>query len=151
MEGLNSSTGGAGLMERVRQGATTQLGTQKDRATDGIGTVAQAVRKTTQHLRDQQHDTIARYVDEAATQLERFSQRLRDKDVRELLDDAQDFARRRPAVFIGSAFALGVLGARFLKSSRDRQPYGRTAGFGTSAGTYRDPMVTPAFDSPERY
>src|SRR6188508_2479721 len=122
MDDLNNSTGNnGGLMDRVRQGANSQLSSQKNKATDGIGTVAQAVRQTTQHLRDQQHETIARYVDEAANQLERVSNQLRDKDVGELMQDAQRFARRRPAVFIGSAFAIGLLGARFLKSSRDRR------------------------------
>src|SRR5215208_2973616 len=94
-------TAGAGLMDKFREGATTQLSTQKNRATDGLGNVAQAVRQTTQHLREQQHDTIARYVDEAATRIERFSNRLREKDVTELVRDAQQFARQRPAVFIG--------------------------------------------------
>jgi hypothetical protein len=121
MDQEKSSTGGTGIMEKVREGATTQLSTQKDRATDGIGTVAQAVRQTTQQLRDQHHETIAHYIDEAANQLEQFSTRLRDKDVGELVRDAQQFAKRRPAVFIGSAFAIGLLGARFFKSSRDRQ------------------------------
>jgi len=128
-------------MDRVRQGATSQLGTQKDRATDGIGSVAQAVRQTTQQLREQRHETIARYVDEAASQLERVSQRLREKDVGELMDDAQRFARRRPAVFIGSAFALGIIGARFFKSSREpERNSGTRAGYGTG-GAYRDPLV----------
>jgi hypothetical protein len=142
MDVSTNTTGGTGLMDRVRQGATTQLGNQKDRATDGIGSVAQAVRQTTQHLREQRHDTIARYVDEAANQLERFSQRLREKDVNEMMRDAQQFARRRPAVFIGSAFALGVIGARFLKSSRERQANDRiTPTYGSASGTYG---TTPA-------
>jgi hypothetical protein len=147
MDDLNNSTGnGGGLMDRVRQGASSQLSSQKTKATDGIGTVAQAVRQTTQHLRDQQHDTIARYVDEAANQLERVSNQLRDKDVGELMQDAQRFARRRPAVFIGSAFAIGLLGARFLKSSRDRHDeagrnlYARTSG----DYNYNDRFATPA-------
>lgn len=121
MEQQNNAAGGTGLMDKVRQGAATQLGTQKDRATDGIGSVAQAVRQTTQHLRDSQHDVIAGYVDQAATQLERFSNTLRQKDVGELMRDAQQFARRQPAVFIGSAFAIGLIGARFLKSSREKK------------------------------
>ena len=115
-----SSTDSDGLMDKVRQGATSQLSTQKTKATDGIGTVAQAVRQASQQLRTQQHETIANYIDQAANQLEQFSTRLRDKDVGELMRDAQQFARRRPAVFIGSAFAIGLLGARFLKSSADR-------------------------------
>jgi hypothetical protein len=144
-----SSTDSDGLMDKVRQGATSQLSTQKTKATDGIGTVAQAVRQASQQLRTQQHDTIANYVDQAANQLEQFSTRLRDKDVGELMRDAQQFARRRPAVFIGSAFAIGLLGARFLKSSRDRQARGDgrnayakpSTGYRTGSGT---PSMTTA-------
>jgi hypothetical protein len=119
MDEHSNSTGGAGLMDKVKDGAVSQLNTQKDRATDGIGSVVQAVRQSTQQLRDQRHDTIAQYVDEAAAQLERFSNALREKHVGELLDDAQRFARRNPALFIGGAFAVGLLSARFFKSSRD--------------------------------
>jgi hypothetical protein len=120
MDGRNNAAAGAGLMDKVKDGAVSQLSTQKDRATDGIGSVAQAVRQSTQQLRDQHHDTIAQYVDQAAAQLERFSGTLKDKNVSELLDEAQRFARRNPALFVGGAFALGLLSARFFKSSRDR-------------------------------
>ena len=138
MDVSSNSASDTGLMDRVRQGATTQLGNQKNKATEGLGTVAEAVRQTTQHLREQRHDTIARYVDEAANQLERISQRLRDKDLGEMLNDAQEFARRRPAVFIGSAFALGMISARFFKSSRDRQADDHvSAGYRTTGETYQ--------------
>ena len=59
MEGNNGQAGGPGLIDKVKQGATAQLSTQKDRATEGIGSVVDAVRQSTQHLRDNQHDTIA--------------------------------------------------------------------------------------------
>jgi ElaB/YqjD/DUF883 family membrane-anchored ribosome-binding protein len=144
MDQQNNQSGGTGLMDRVRQGANTQLSTQKNRATDGLGNVAQAVRQTTQHLREQQHDTIARYVDQAADQLERMSDRLRQKDVGQLLQDAQQFARRRPAVFIGSAFAVGLLGARFLKSSRDRNGNSGRTSYASTGGSYTDPYPTRA-------
>ena len=107
-----------GLVDRMKERATTQLTTQKDRATDGIGTLAQTVRQTTERLRDEQHETVAEYVEKAAEQLERLSNSLREKDVNELLQDAERLARRRPALFIGGSFALGLLAARFLKSSR---------------------------------
>lgn len=158
MDENNSPAGSGGLMERVRQGATTQLSTQKNKATDGIGSIAQAVRQTTGHLRSQQHDTIARYVDEAANQLQRASDRLRQKDVGELLRDAQHFARRRPAVFIGSAFAVGLLGARFFKSSRDREngltgrnPYDRAGGRYTDRSGSGAPLTTPALGTTGRF
>jgi hypothetical protein len=120
MEGRNNAAGTTGLMDKVRDGAVSQLNTQKDRATDRFGSVVQAVRQSTQQLREQQHDSIADYVDQAAGQLERFSNTLKEKNVSELLDEAQRFARRNPALFIGGAFALGLVSARFFKSSRDR-------------------------------
>ena len=111
---------GGGIVDRVKESATAQLTNQKDRGTDALGSVAQAVRSSTQRLRDQQHDTIAGYVDKAADQIENWSRRLKEKDIHELLTDVQRLARRQPAVFIGSAFALGLVGARFLKSSRQQ-------------------------------
>jgi hypothetical protein len=124
-EAQTSSTGqtqgnSGGIVNRVKESATAQLTNQKDRGTDALGRVAEAVRSSTQKLRDDQHDTIAGYVDKAADQIEQWSQNLKNKDINELVTDMQRFARRQPALFIGSAFALGVLSARFLKSSRQR-------------------------------
>jgi len=106
-----------GLMDQVRQGAASQLSVQKDRATEGLGALAQAVRHSTQTLRDNQQNTVAEYVERAADQIERVSTRLRERDPAHLLQDVQLFARRQPAVFIGAAFVAGVFAARFLKSS----------------------------------
>ena len=129
MEPSNSTAGAdtraAGVIDRVRDAASAQVSTQKDRATDTLGTLASAVRQSTQTLRDQQQDTIAQFVERAADQIERFSATLRNRDLSQLMGDAQQFARRQPAVFIGAAFAAGVLAARFLKSSGDRGGNGR--------------------------
>jgi hypothetical protein len=150
MDERNSSTSGSrsepggtaqdsGMADKVRARAAAQLNTQKDRATDGIGSVAQAVRDTTQHLRERQHDTVAQYVEQAADRLERFSTSLKNKDVGELVEDAQRLARRQPALFVGGAFALGLVGARFFKSSpsneRDDYHRGYRSGYGATYGT----------------
>ena len=104
-------------MDKLRNGATTQLAAQKDRATDGVSSVAQAVRQSTQQLRDNRHETIAQYVEQAVDRVEQFADRLKEKDVDELVRDAQQFARRNPALFVGAAFGVGMVAARFLKSS----------------------------------
>jgi hypothetical protein len=132
----SDTTSQGGIMGRVRERAAAQLENQKGRATDGMGSVAQAVRQSTRQLRDQQHETIAQYVEKAADQLDRFSTQLREKNVSDLVDDVQRFARRQPALFIGAAFAAGLIGARFLKSSNETGQYGAaqrydTAGPGT--------------------
>ena len=134
----STETNSSGIVGKVKEQATSQLSTQKDRATDGLGSVAQAVRQTTQHLRDNQNETVARYAEQAAEQIERFSERLRNKDVGELMNDAQQLARRQPALFVGGAFALGLLGARFLKSSspESRSSYGNYGSSGYGSGGY---------------
>jgi ElaB/YqjD/DUF883 family membrane-anchored ribosome-binding protein len=144
MESLNTQNGdgnmGRGVLNIVRDTATSQLSSQKDRATDGLGSLARAVRQSTQSLRDHQQDTVAQYVEQAADRIEQFSSRLRDRDLGDLMRDADRFARRQPAIFIGAAFVVGVLAARFVKSS------GSGAGRTQSVG--RAPQVGADRSSP---
>lgn len=146
--GSQQSTGiqqPTGMVDRVKQSATAQLTNQKDRGTDALGSVAQAVRSSTQRLRDEHHDEIAGYVDKAADQIEHWSRRLKEKDIDELVTDVQRLARRQPAVFIGSAFVLGLAGARFLKSSRQQNEYGH--GSESRRGIYGgQPQISSAGD-----
>ena len=127
MDSLNGQGGngttGRGVLEYVRDTATSQLSNQKARATDGLGSLARAVRQSTQSLRDNQQDTAAQYIERAADRIEEFSSRLRDRELGDLMRDAEQFARRQPAVFIGAAFLVGVLAARFLKSSSSEDDY----------------------------
>src|SRR5215203_3868775 len=102
---------------RIRDNASARLTAQKDHASDGLATVADAARQTTQQLRDGHHDDLAGYVEKAANQIERFSAHVKERNVAELVEDVERFARRRPAVFIGSAFVAGLLCSRLLKSS----------------------------------
>jgi len=114
--GTGGNGGGQGLMHSIQQQASSALSSQKDRAADGIKSVIDAVRQTGESLREK-NGTIAGYADSAASQLERFSTQLRDRDVSELMDEVSSFARRQPALFIGGGVALGLVAARFLKSS----------------------------------
>jgi hypothetical protein len=128
-------------MDTVKQRAAAQIHSQKDRATDGLNVIAQTVRQTTEQLRNEQHDAVARYVDRAADQIERFATHLRDRSVDELLQDARELARRQPALVIGGGFAVGLLAARFLKSSqragRDHEqgapPAYQSSGYGANS------------------
>jgi hypothetical protein len=119
----NTEQQSSGILNQVREKAASQLNEQKARATDGLGNVAQAVRQSTHHLREQQYDTVAQFVERAADQIERFSNHLRERDLNDLVSEAQRFARHQPAVFIGSSFAAGMLAARFIKASRPTQSF----------------------------
>jgi hypothetical protein len=116
------------VAEQAREQATSRLESQKERAVVGLGTVSQALRQTGQELRGQDQGAVAQYVDVGAEQVERFTSYLRQHDVQQIVGEVQGFARRQPSLFLGGAFALGLLGARLLKSSGQRasMPSGQT-------------------------
>lgn len=113
--------------EKVTEQASSKIATQKDTLARGLSSVADGIRQMGENLRGggEQQTPIAgltaRYGDSLATQVEEISNYLEKKDLRELVKDIEVFARRNPAVFIGGAFALGVLAARFLKSGNPNQ------------------------------
>jgi hypothetical protein len=103
---------------------------QRSRAADYVGSLAGAVREAGHRLEGEETGrTIAPYADKLAGQLEGFANYFRDRDLRELLRDTEDFGRRHPEVFIGGALLLGFALARFLKSNReDAHGYGEGGG-----------------------
>jgi hypothetical protein len=110
------------LTERLRAQAVSRVSAQKDQALHGLDSLVSAVRHTGQQLRETDQSGIADYVDGAADHVARFSERIEGKDFTEILDDVQRFAQRQPAVFLGVSFGVGLLAARFLKSSRSARP-----------------------------
>jgi len=107
-----------GLTDQLRDKASSQLSSRKDQAVEGLSSLAEAARQTGRQLREKDQTGVATYVETAADQIERFSHAIGNKDLTEIVADVERFARRQPAVFLGVGFGLGLLGARFLKSSR---------------------------------
>jgi hypothetical protein len=110
------------IVNQVQQQAGSQLARQKDSAATDLTQVVQAVRRFGESLTGQEAGgPIARYAaeygDKAANSLERFSTYIREQDPKQLLNDVQNFGRRRPALLLGGAFLLGLAGARLIKSS----------------------------------
>lgn len=103
---------------QARDSATSSINDSRHQAADKIGGLASAVRSTSQHLRSENQGGVANLTDSLAEQVERLSSYLRDRDLGAVRDDVETFARRQPAVAVGVALALGLLGARFFKSSK---------------------------------
>jgi hypothetical protein len=122
------------MAERLRNRASDALSQQKHRATQGLGSIVEAVRSTGRQLGDTNQPGIANYVNNAADSLQRWVDTMDRKDVREIVEDVQQFGRRRPALFIGMTFGAGLLGARFLKSSARNDRSYRGASY-----QYREP------------
>jgi uncharacterized protein YjbJ (UPF0337 family) len=129
------------------------VGQQKDQAANKLGNLAGALREAANKLNEgEESGDFGRYADQAAQQVDRLSTYLRDSDVRGFVRDTENFARRRPDLFLGTTFLAGLMLARFLKASgtnqdtgydgydrQDWQRYPRTGtgtGYGTGASTY---------------
>jgi hypothetical protein len=60
---------------------------------------------------------IAGVADTAAEQVEKASRYMREHDAREVMEAAQDVARRQPLAVVAGGLALGLVVGRFLRST----------------------------------
>jgi len=117
---------------KAKEQVGSRLGEQKDQAADSLRGVAEAFRQTSGELRNHDQSAFAQYADRAAGQIEHLATYLQQHDMDELVDDVENFARRSPTVFVGSALAVGLLAARFFKSTARRS---RPTNTGWSGGS----------------
>lgn len=113
-------------LSQVKEKTTDLLSEQKENLTSGISSVAKSIRQVSENLQNTNEpnkigQVTARYSSDLARQLDKFSRYIENADVRDLGRDLKDYARRQPALFIGGAFTLGLLAARFLKTSHPAQ------------------------------
>lgn len=134
------------LAAKAQEQVAARVSTQKDSAAQSLSGVAQALRQTGQQMRGQDDLGVTGYIDQAAEQVERLSGYLQRNDLGRLVGDVERFARRQPALFLGGAFVAGLVGARFLKSSRpaeydvDRyEGYGYRGVYGSGMGGAYNP------------
>jgi len=111
-----------GTYDAVASQATTKIEEHKGELSTGLRTLADTFRKTGTDLEGAPQstpltDVTARYTGVAARQIENVASYFERKDLKGMMRDAEGFARRNPAIFLGAAFAIGMVAARFLKSS----------------------------------
>ena len=123
-------------MDEVRGQVSSTVNAQKNRAAAGLGGVADAIRHAGDELRSE-NESLALYIDRASDQLRQLANQIREKGAEDIAADVAEFARRRPAVFIGGAFIIGLGLARFLKSTGE-------AGSGRDLGASQAGPWTPA-------
>lgn len=98
------------VTEQVRQG----IDTGRQRAAGTLNGIAHSLISSG----EENEGVAGRYISRAGHEVERLSDYLENTDVRQLMTQAEGFARRQPLAFLGGAFVLGLVAARFLKSSQ---------------------------------
>ena len=127
--------------EAVTEKAATKLDAQKSTLSGGLATVADSVRQVSDNLGSAKTDSglaeaAAKYTNTAAAKIENVAGYFDSRSVKDMARDLEGFARRNPAIFLGAAFGLGILVARFLKSTPPAH-YSAAAGreFGSTGET----------------
>lgn len=121
-----------GLMDRGKEKVRTSVDDGKARVARTLSSVASSLKDSSASMHDGDAAAIGGVVERVADQIDRAANYLERTDADQIVDGVQQFARRNPALFIGAAFAVGVLGARFLKASRPS--VGSLDGSGAPAG-----------------
>jgi hypothetical protein len=122
----------------ARDRAGSSLNEGRRQAAEQIGGIGGALHRTSEQLRNEDQARFADVADSVGRQIDRVAYYLRDSDGRTIARDIEGLARRQPALVFASAFALGLVAARFLKSSEpgyasDEPSYRKAGGFDAPA------------------
>jgi hypothetical protein len=130
----------SGAAEKMKSAVSDQ----KTAGADFVSNVAETVRRASYEF-DGQMPQAGHYIRKAAAQIDSVSEALRSRDLSELAQDVQDFARKQPAAFFGAAVLAGFAAVRFFKSvpeGQSSQQSGSSNGDGTQR--YGSPGRSPS-------
>jgi hypothetical protein len=89
---------------------------RKSLGADYIDSIAQATGRAAGEF-EADLPQAAHYIRRASEQIQGVADTVRERDVRGLVGEVQDLARRQPTLFFGGALMLGFAALRFLKST----------------------------------
>lgn len=121
------------LKERGQHRLADQLDQRSTEVGSQARTMAHAVRRSSEQLRQDGNATPARIAEQAADRIEQLGSYLEGKRGQEMLRDVEDFARRRPWLVAGIGVVAGLTASRFLKASSERR-------YESSGQTFRGDM-----------
>lgn len=105
------------IVSQAREQVTANVKTQTARGASIATVLSSTLQEAGTQLREQDEAAVATYLDQAAGQVEQIGAMLENQEYGQLIGTVQEFARRQPVLFFAAAVAVGVVGARFLRSS----------------------------------
>jgi len=109
-------TAASGMASEAREKVETAAMHQKSLGADYVGAIAGAINRAAGEF-DSELPQAAHYIRQASEQVNGFADTIRQRDMRELAAEVQDFARKQPTLFFGGAVILGFAALRFFKSA----------------------------------
>lgn len=127
-----SSEGGGGptseLQSDAKQlGATaanrihSEVDARKDSAVGQAKSTSSAIQRVADGMDQSSPEWLKSALQQGAQKIQRFADTIEQKDSRELMRDAQDFARNNPGTFLAACAAAGFAAARIFKAGGQQQ------------------------------
>ena len=102
---------------QTREQLRTQISHRSTQAGEQVSSTAAAMRRTSEQLRTDGKNGVAKVVDAMADRGDQLGSYLTRADGDQILRDIEDLARRQPWLFVGGSAVAGFLASRFLKAS----------------------------------
>ena len=116
----DNASGIAGeLIDKMREAAQLVLEDQKGRAGDAVARLAEFMHRTARTF-EGESPPVAQLAAHAAEHAELWAAQLRQRSWNELLADTEEFAQRRPMLYLAGSVTAGFVLARLLGSTRAR-------------------------------
>jgi hypothetical protein len=110
------------VLADARQQVTSQVSDQAITGRDKLSETLRTLGDDLQQMAQGQGPTHGMATDlaqEVSDRVRALGSHLENRDPSQLLDDARDFARRRPGVFLAGALAAGVVAGRLFRATAD--------------------------------
>ena len=107
---------GSGIAQSATRKVEDVLTSQKAVGADYIASLAQAAERAANQF-DDDLPQAAQYIRQASHTMSNVADNIRNREIRDLVGEVTDFARRQPTLVFGGAMLLGFAALRFLKSS----------------------------------
>jgi hypothetical protein len=108
------------LLEVARRRGRGLLDRQKRAAVDELHSVADIMREAAHSFEQREEAGLGSYVEKAAQALDRVSSTLREREVGDLLAEAENGYRKRPAICLAATALAGFAIGRFLRAGPRR-------------------------------
>lgn len=122
----------------------SEVDARKGTAVDQAKSVSTAIQRAASEMDPDTPDWLRSALRQGAQKIQTFADTLGQKDSRELLHDAQDYARDNPGTFLVACAAAGFAAARILKAGGQGQ-YGSPG----AQGQQPSPLSDPADPKPD--
>ena len=121
----------------------SEVDARKGTAVNQAQSVSAAISQAADGLDEASPDWLKSAFRQGAQQIQRLADTLEQKDSRQLMRDAQDFARNNPGTFLAACAAVGFAAARVLKagSEQQRNQSGQNPSFGQNERFGQNPAI----------